>query len=58
MPPKLTVLKTGSPTHETCEALTEDILALIYEREGVLSVAAALGVLEIVKAQLIADHMG
>ena len=46
---------TGKPAIDRTGAMCADILALIYDHSGTMPIATAIGVLEIVKAQLIED---
>jgi len=39
------------------QGLTDEMLALIHKYDGSMYLATVLGVLEIVKAQLIQEHM-
>ena len=53
----LEVLKTGGrPSQEVAEEMAVRIKALIHEYDDRTPVALAIGVLEIVKAELAADH--
>lgn len=44
--------------HEIAERLVDDLLDLIHKYDETMVIATAIGCLDIVKAQLIADALG
>ena len=50
----LRVFKGGAPTHETAGEMAERITDLVYEYADRIPLAAAVGVLEVVKSEILA----
>lgn len=55
-PNNLVVFGGGQPMVATTSELAERIKSLVYEYSGVLPVAAAIGVLEIVKIEIMQEQ--
>lgn len=47
---------TGKPSHEMSMDLAQKIKDAIYEYDGLMTLPAAIGVLEIVKFELLVEH--
>lgn len=50
----LLIFSGGAPTHETAGEMAERITDLVYEYSDRIPLAAAVGVLEIVKVEILA----
>ena len=57
-PTFLVIPGSGQPSQDTCGELAERIKALVYEYSGQIPLAAAVGVLAIVQAEIIGEANG
>ena len=54
--PKLTEIKAGQRSTDSAEEMAEAIKDVIYRYEGSVPLALAIGVLEVVKAEIIFEN--
>jgi len=52
----LKLVEGAGPTEDRAEEMAEAIRSLIYERGEGMSLAAVIGVLEIVKVEILEEH--
>jgi hypothetical protein len=52
----LKLVEGAGPTEDRAEEMAEAIRAIIYERGEGMSLAAVIGVLEIVKVEILEEH--